>query len=167
MTPPSLLFSLGSGGLLASWWAGSINTHCFPFAFLLGERALKFWEREGKSPCKPHHCRLLHWHHPLWYLDLLSTFCCYSSWQACCLQNLLTKSVYQSCSRTPEGGTQPTIWVTQLWHLSDFSLNSNLTLYVFYLSLMKRYSILNTCFATGHRQEFWWYKYNFISSKLF
>lgn len=28
--------SLGSGGLLASWWAGSINAHCFPFGFLLG-----------------------------------------------------------------------------------------------------------------------------------
>lgn len=44
------LSSLGSGVLLASWWAGSINTHCFPFAFLLGERALKFWERERKRP---------------------------------------------------------------------------------------------------------------------
>lgn len=101
-----------------------------PLHFYWGRELSNSGKEKGKGPCKPHRCRLLHRYHPLWYLDLPSTFCCYSSWQACCLQNLLTKSVYQSFSRTPGGGTQPTNWVTQLWHLSDFSLNSNLAKHV-------------------------------------
>lgn len=156
-TSLSLPYSLGSGGLLASWRAGSISAHCFPFGFLLGgESSWILGRRKEKI------------HGSLITTDFSSVstfpfdtlifppFCYYSSWQAFCLQNLLTESVYQSCNRTPGRGTQPMIWVFQLQHLSDFSLNSNLAINMLPLSLMKRYCILNTHFATGHRQELWW-----------
>lgn len=149
--------SLGSSGLLTSWWAGMPTAS--PLGFCWGKRALESWEGERKRSMEasslqtsplPLPSSLIPWSSP--------PFCYYSSWQAFCVQNLLTKSVYQRYNRTPGGETLPVIQVFQLEHLSDFSLNSNLAINMFHLSLMKRSCILNTHFATGYRQELWWYK---------
>lgn len=105
-TSLSLPSSLGSGGLLASRWAESINARCFfPFAFLPGGESSRI---PGRRKEKIHGSLIAADFSSVSTIpfDILifPPFCYSSSWQAFCLQNLLTKSVYQSCNRTPGGG---------------------------------------------------------------
>lgn len=135
-----------------SWRAESINAHCFPFKFLLGGESSWTLGRErkrsiGASSPQTFLCQ----YYSLWYLDLphflllffLAGFLPSKPW---------AKSVYQSCNRTPGGETQPTIWVFQLHHLSDFSLNKpsgeHIPSFPGEETLCSEHP-----FSTGHRQE--------------